>query len=43
MQDAYYSETSAIDTGLIILIAQSRNTPAYLQCVLLEIVGAAIR
>ena len=30
MQDAYYSEISPSDTGLKILIAQSRDTPTYL-------------
>ena len=29
MQDAHYSETSPSNTGLIILIFQSRDTPAY--------------
>ena len=43
MQDAYYSETSPSDTGLVILIVQSRDTPAYLLCFLLEIVSVAIR
>ena len=28
MQDAYYSETSPSDTGLIILIVQSKDTSA---------------
>ena len=31
MQDAYYSGISPSDTGLKILIAQSRTTPTYLQ------------
>ena len=30
MQDAYYSEIIPSDTGLKILIAQSRDTPACL-------------
>ena len=30
MQDAYYSETSSSDTGLITIIAQSKDTsPCY--------------
>ena len=29
-QDVFYSEISASDTGLKILIVQSRGTPAYL-------------
>ena len=29
MQDGSYSETSRNDTGLIILIVPSRDTPAY--------------
>ena len=29
MQDAYYSEISSSDTGLKILIAQSRENPAW--------------
>ena len=28
MQDAYYSETSPSDTGLITLIVQSNDSPA---------------
>ena len=28
MEDAYYSETSLSDTGLKVLIVQSRDTPA---------------
>ena len=31
MDDAYYSETSPSDTGLIILSVQSRDTLAYLE------------
>ena len=31
MQDAYYSEISPSDTGLKILIPQSRDTPVCLQ------------
>ena len=42
-EDAHYSEKSSSDTSLIILIVQSRDTPAYLLCFLLEIESAAIK
>ena len=36
MQDAYYTEISPSDTGLKILIAQSRDTPAYIEYLILN-------
>ena len=36
MQDAYYSEISPSDTGLKILIAQSRDTPACIEYLILN-------
>ena len=43
MQDGYYSEESPSDTGLIILVVQPKDSPAYLLCFLLEIISVAIR
>ena len=43
MQDGYYSEASPSDTGLIILVVQPKDSPAYLLCFLLEIISVAIR
>ena len=42
MHYAYYLETSPSDTGLIILIVQSRDTNAELSCFLLKIANVAI-
>ena len=36
MQDAYYTEISPSETGLKILIAQSRDTPAYIEYLILN-------
>ena len=36
MQDAYYTEISPSDTGLKILIAQSRDTPACIEYLILN-------